>query len=344
MKELLNLEVTENSNGKGLCFRRGERKSLLITVKFEKQVETFPKNVAQLIKIMNDNPENVSYLEAISLGGNKESSNFVIWLSQNFYGEFEIYDEEGFLDWKISNQGALGLLKSNTIKIVRDYYDLTMEIDSSFFYTAEYIKKEAEIISKILKKLKQGGKDFPELRIEENGTLVFQSYDVDSKKVEVFFEIDEKGISEMVACDGTIAYFSTGKEVALPKGYEVKEFPFIQLIKKDKVQAEIYDNRENKQKNALNIEINVDSKIKEFGISSTNEFIDFQEENLPLIEELLKSLKETKIDKAAPKVMEIIEMAIINYETKMFSKDKKKENFEKEALVFGESIEIDEIF
>ena len=106
MKELLNLEVTENSNGKGLCFRRGERKSLLITVKFKKQVETFPKNVAQLIKIMNDNPENVSYLEAISLGGNKESSNFVIWLSQNFYGEFEIYDEEGFLDWKISNQGT----------------------------------------------------------------------------------------------------------------------------------------------------------------------------------------------------------------------------------------------
>ena len=342
MKELLNLEVTENSNGKGLCFRRGERKSLLITVKFEKQVETFPKNVAQLIKIMNDNPENVSYLEAISLGGNKESSNFVIWLSQNFYGEFEIYDEEGFLDWKISNQGALGLLKSNTIEIIRYDYDLRMEIDSSF--SAEYIKKEAEIISKILKKLKQGGKDFPELRIEENGTLVFQSYDVDSKKVEVFFEIDEKGISETVACDGTIAYFSTGKEVALPKGYEVKKFPFIQLIKKDKVQAEIYDNRENKQKNALNIEINVDSKIKEFGISSTNEFIDFQEENLPLIEELLKSLKETKIDKAAPKVMEIIETAIINYKAEIFSKNERKENFEKAALVFGESIEIDEIF
>ena len=46
MKELLNLEVTENSNGKGLCFKRGERKSLLITVKFENQLEIFPKNVA----------------------------------------------------------------------------------------------------------------------------------------------------------------------------------------------------------------------------------------------------------------------------------------------------------
>jgi hypothetical protein len=80
-REFLNLEITENSNGKGLCFKRGERKSLLITAKFKKQLETFPKNVAQLIKIMNDNPENVSYLEAISLGGNKESANFVIWLS-----------------------------------------------------------------------------------------------------------------------------------------------------------------------------------------------------------------------------------------------------------------------
>lgn len=174
-REFLNLEITESSNGKGLCFKRGERKSFQITANFKKQLETFPKNVAQLIKIMNDNPENVSYLEAISLGGNKESSNFVIWLSQNFYGDFEIYDEEGFRDWKISNQGALGLLESNAIKIVRYYYDLEMEIDSSF--SAEYIKKEAEIISKILKKLKQGGKDFPELRIEENGTIVFQSYD-----------------------------------------------------------------------------------------------------------------------------------------------------------------------
>lgn len=79
-REFLNLEITESSNGKGLCFKRGERKSFQITANFKKQLETFPKNVAQLIKIMNDNPENVSYLEAISLGGNKESSNFVIWL------------------------------------------------------------------------------------------------------------------------------------------------------------------------------------------------------------------------------------------------------------------------
>lgn len=341
-REFLDLEITESSNGKGLCFKRGERKSLQITANFKKQLETFPKNVAQLIKIMNDNPENVSYLEAISLGGNKESSNFVIWLSQNFYGDFEIYDEEGFRDWKISNQGALGLLESNAIKIVRYYYDLEMEIDSSF--SAEYIKKEAEIISKILKKLKQGGKDFPELRIEENGTIVFQSYDVDSKKVEVFFKINEKEISETVAYDGTIVSFSTGKEVTLPKGYEVKELPFIQLIKKNKVQAEIYDNREHNQEKVLNIKIDVEGKIKEFSISSSNELIDFQEEDLPLLEEVLERLKETKIDKAAPKVMEIIEMAIINYETKMFSKNEKKENFEKEALVFGETIEIDEIF
>ena len=341
-REFLNLEITENSNGKGLCFKRGERKSLLITAKFKKQLETFPKNVAQLIKIMNDNPENVSYLEAISLGGNKESANFVIWLSQNFYGEFEIYGEEGFLDWKISNQGKLGLLESNAIKIVRYYYDLEMEIDSSF--SVEYIKKEAEIISKILKKLKQGGKDFPELRIEENETVVFQSYDADSKKVEVFFEINEKGISEMVACDGTIAYFSTEKEVTLPKGYEVKDFPFIRLIKKDKVQIEIYDNREHDQEKVLNIKIDVEGKIKEFSISSSNELIDFQEKDLLLMEKLLESLKETKIDKATPKVMEIIETAIINYEAEIFSKNDKKENFEKEAMSFGETIEIDSIF
>ena len=342
MKELLNLEVTENSNGKGLCFRRGERKSLLITVKFKKQVETFPKNVVQLIKIMNDNPENVSYLEAISLGGNKESSNFVIWLSQNFYGEFEIYDEEGFLDWKISNQGALGLLKSNTIEIIRYDYNLRMEIDSSF--SAEYIKKEAEIISKILKKLKKGGKDFPELRIEENGTLVFQIYDINSEKVEAFFEIDEKGISKTVAYDGTIMSFSTEKEVTLPKGYEVEEFPFIQLIKEDKFQVEIYDNKKDGQEKVLNIKINADREVKDFRISSSNEFIDFQEKDLPLMEKLLESLKEAKIDKAVPKVMEIIETSIINYEAKIFSKNEKKENFEKEAIVFGETIEIDEIF
>ena len=341
-REFLDLEITESSNGKGLCFKRGERKSLQITANFKKQLETFPKNVAQLIKIMNDNPENVSYLEAISLGGNKESSNFVIWLSQNFYGDFEIYDEEGFRDWKISNQGALGLLESNAIKIVRYYYDLEMEIDSSF--SAEYIKKEAEIISKILKKLKQGGKDFPELRIEENGTIVFQSYDVDSKKVEVFFKINEKEISETVAYDGTIVSFSTGKEVTLPKGYEVKELPFIQLIKKNKVQAEIYDNREHNQEKVLNIKIDVEGKIKEFSISSSNELIDSQKEDLPLIEKLLERLKEAKIDKAAPKVMEIIETAIINYEAETFSKNEKKENFEKKAMVFGETIEIDEIF
>ena len=343
-REFLNFKITENSNGKGVCFTTEGIEALQITAEFKRQLELFPENLAQLIKIINDNPENISSLKVISLGGDKEISDFVIWFSQNFYGNFEIYDKQGFLDWEIINQeGGLTRLKSNTIEIERGYYehDLFMKIDSSF--SAEYIKKEAEIISKILKKLKQGGKDFPELR-EENGTIVFQSYDVDSKKVEVFFEIDEKGISETVACDGTIAYFSTGKEVALPKGYEVKEFPFIQLIKKDKVQAEIYDNRENKQKNAFNIEINVDSKIKEFGISSSNEFIDFQEENLPLIEELLKSLKETRIDKAAPKVMEIIETAIINYEAEIFSKNERKENFEKAALVFGESIEIDKIF
>ena len=344
-REFLNFKITENSNGKGVCFTTEGIEALQITAEFKRQLELFPENVAQLIKIINDNPENISSLKVISLGGDKEISDFVIWFSQNFYGNFEIYDKQGFLDWEIINQeGGLTRLKSNTIEIERGYYehDLFMKIDSSF--SAEYIKKEAEIISKVLKKLKQGGKDFPELRIEENGTVVFQSYDVDSKKVEVFFEIDEKGISETVACDGTIAYFSTGKEVALPKGYEVKEFPFIQLIKKDKVQAEIYDNRENKQKNTLNIEINVDSKIKEFGISSSNEFIDFQKEDLPLIEKLLESLKETKIDKVAPKVMEIIETAIINYETKIFSKNEKKENFEKAALVFGETIEIDEIF
>ena len=343
-REFLNFKITENSNGKGVCFTTEGIEALQITTEFKRQLELFPENVAQLIKIINDNPENISSLKVISLGGDKEISDFVIWFSQNFYGNFEIYDKQGFLDWEIINQeGGLTRLKSNTIEIERGYYehDLFMKIDSSF--SAEYIKKEAEIISKILKKLKQGGKDFPELR-EENGTIVFQSYDVDSKKVEVFFEIDEKGISETVACDGTIAYFSTGKEVTLPKEYEVKEFPFIQLIKKNKVQAEIYDNRENKQKNALNIEINVDSKIKEFGISSSNEFIDFQEENLPLIEELLKSLKEIKMDKVAPKVVEIIETAINNYETEIFSKNEKKENFEKEALVFGETIEIDKIF
>lgn len=65
---------------------------------------------------------------------------------------------------------------------------------------------------------------------------------------------------------------------------------------------------------------------------------------MPLIEKLLESLKETKIDKVAPKVMEIIETVIINYEAKIFSKNEKKENFEKAALVFGETIEIDEIF
>lgn len=344
-REFLNFKITENSNGKGVCFTTEGIEALQITAEFKRQLELFPENVAQLIKIMNDNPENISSLKVISLGDDKEISDFVIWFSQNFYGNFEIYDEEGFLDWKISNQeGGLTRLKSNTIEIERDYYehDLFMKIDSSF--SAEYIKKEAEIISKVLKKLKQGGKDFPELRIEENGTVVFQSYDVDSKKVEVFFEIDEKGISETVACDGTIAYFSTGKEVALPKGYEVKEFPFIQLIKKGKVQAEIYGNREQDQKKALNIEIDVEGKIKKFGISSSNEFIDFQEENLPLIEELLESLKEIKIDKVAPKVMEIIETAIINYEAKIFSKNEKKENFEKEAIVFGKTIEIDEIF
>lgn len=344
-REFLNFKITEKSSGKGLCFETEALKPFQITAAFKKQLEIFPENVAQLIKIMNDNPRNISSLKVISLGGDKEISDFVIWFSQNFYGNFEIYDKQGFLDWEIINQeGGLTRLKSNTIEIERGYYehDLFMKIDSSF--SAEYIKKEARIISKILKKLKQGGKDFPKLRIEENGTVVFQSYDVDSKKVEVFFEIDEKGISETVACDGTIAYFSTGKEVALPKGYEVKEFPFIQLIKKGKVQAEIYGNREQDQKKALNIEIDVDGKIKKFGISSSNEFIDFQEEDLPLLEEVLERLKETKIDKAAPKVMEIIEMAIINYETKMFSKNEKKENFEKEALVFGETIEIDEIF
>ena len=343
-REFLNFKITENSNGKGVCFTTEGIEALQITAEFKRQLELFPENVTQLIKIINDNPENISSLKVISLGGDKEISDFVIWFSQNFYGNFEIYDKQGFLDWEIINQeGGLTRLKSNTIEIERGYYehDLFMKIDSSF--SAEYIKKEAEIISKILKKLKQGGKDFPELR-EENGTIVFQSYDVDSKKVEVFFEIDEKGISETVACDGTIAYFSTGKEVVLPKGYEVKEFPFIQLIKKDKVQAEIYDNRENKQKNTLNIEINVDSKIKEFGISSSNEFIDFQKEDLPLIEKLLENLKETKIDKVAPKVMEIIETAIINYEAEIFSKNERKENFEKAALVFGETIEIDEIF
>ena len=156
--------------------------------------------------------------------------------------------------------------------------------------------------------------------------------------------INEKEISETVAYDGTIVSFSTGKEVTLPKGYEVKELPFIQLIKKNKVQAEIYDNREHNQEKVLNIKIDVEGKIKEFSISSSNEVIDFKEENLSLMKELLESLKEAKIDKAAPKVMEIIEMAIINYETKMFSKNEKKENFEKEALVFGETIEIDEIF
>lgn len=344
-REFLNFKITENSNGKGVCFTTEGIEALQITAEFKRQLELFPENVAQLIKIINDNPENISSLKVISLGGDKEISDFVIWFSQNFYGNFEIYDKQGFLDWEIINQeGGLTRLKSNTIEIERGYYehDLFMKIDSSF--SAEYIKKEAEIISKVLKKLKKGGKDFPELRIEENGTVVFQSYDVDSKKVEVFFEIDEKGISETVACDGTIAYFSTGKEVVLPKGYEVKEFPFIQLIKKDKVQAEIYDNRENKQKNTLNIEINVDSKIKEFGISSSNEFIDFQKKDLPLIEKLLESLKETKIDKVAPKVMEIIETAIINYEAEIFSKNERKENFEKAALVFGETIEIDEIF
>lgn len=42
--------------------------------------------------------------------------------------------------------------------------------------------------------------------------------------------------------------------------------------------------------------------------------------------------------------MEIIETAIINYEAEIFSKNERKENFEKAALVFGESIEIDKIF
>lgn len=62
------------------------------------------------------------------------------------------------------------------------------------------------------------------------------------------------------------------------------------------------------------------------------------------MKELLESLKEIKMDKVAPKVVEIIETAINNYETEIFSKNEKKENFEKEALVFGETIEIDKIF
>jgi hypothetical protein len=62
------------------------------------------------------------------------------------------------------------------------------------------------------------------------------------------------------------------------------------------------------------------------------------------MKELLESLKEIKMDKMAPKVVEIIETAINNYETEIFSKNEKKENFEKEALVFGETIEIDKIF
>ena len=42
-REFLNLEIKENSNGKGLCFKRGEPKSLQITVNFKKQLEIFPK-------------------------------------------------------------------------------------------------------------------------------------------------------------------------------------------------------------------------------------------------------------------------------------------------------------
>lgn len=138
--------------------------------------------------------------------------------------------------------------------------------------------------------------------------------------------------------------FSAEKEVTLPKGYEVEEFPFIQLIKKDKVQIEIYDNKKDGQEKVLNIKINADREIKDFRISSSNELIDFQEKDLPLMEKLLESLKEAKIDKAVPKVMEIIGTAIINYKAEIFSKNERKENFEKAALVFGESIEIDEIF
>lgn len=291
---------------------------------------------------MNDNHENVSSLEVIWLGDDKEISNFVIWLSQNFYGNFEIRNKELSLVCKIDNpKEGLSLLKTNAIEIVRYYYDLSIEINRSF--PIETIKKEAEIISEILKKLKQDGKDFPQLRIENNGTIVFPSYDIYSEKVENFFEKNEKGTSEMIAFNGTVKFFFTEKEISVPKGYEIAEFPIIELITKDKFQVKIKRERREPE-TVLNIKIDIDGKTKEFGVSSSNEFIDFQEEDLPLMEEVIEKLEETKIDKAAPKVMKIIETAIVNYEAEIFSKNEKKENFEKEALVFGKTIEIDEIF
>ena len=100
-REFLNFKITENSNGKGVCFTTEGIEALQITAEFKRQLELFPENLAQLIKIINDNPENISSLKVISLGGDKEISDFVIWFSQNFYGNFEIYDKQGFLIGKL---------------------------------------------------------------------------------------------------------------------------------------------------------------------------------------------------------------------------------------------------
>ena len=148
----------------------------LLKVVFTKGIENIPKNLGELLYLMEKDPENISVDAQFSKG--KENENFLFYLISKFYGRFFLYNctfpaiNEEIPIFELRNYKDYGLDKIQLKNLcVQNYSEKDIvQSESDDFKT---LIKEAKKINKIIKLMKKSEKyKYPDITVSETGFSV----------------------------------------------------------------------------------------------------------------------------------------------------------------------------
>ena len=287
----------------------------LLKIVFSKGMEIIPKNLGELLYIMEKDPENISVEAKFSKG--KENENFLFYLISKFYGRFFLYncylpEPDGEIPvFELKNYKSYGLNKIHLKNLyVWNYSERDiLQIKTDDFKT---LIKEAKEIDKIIKLMKKSEEyKYPDITTSETGFSV------------TVYEENKKENSR------TVVYENTPEFV-------IKENK-IEKIKTDIEKLEILE----KFSLSENFEIIYQDKYVICPTSNGSEYIEVkainsknQKETKKIAKLFIKANPETKLAEKIKKHLEYLEWEK--------EREEKKEKFKKEVENFEKEFEIPE--
>lgn len=314
-KEKLFKTPIEFLSGDTIVLKKEIPSTKLLKVVFSKGIENIPKNLGELLYLMEKNPENISVDANFSTG--KENENFLFYLISKFYGRFFLYDctfpaiNVEIPVFELRNSEDYGLDKIRTKNFcVQNYFEKDV-IQTKTDDFATLIKEVGEI-NKIIKLMKKSEKyKYPDIIVSETGFSV------------TVYEKNKKENSR------TVVYENSPEFV-------IKENK-IEKIKTDIEKLEILE----KFSLSENFEIIYQDKYIICPTSNGSEYIEIkainsenQKETKKIAELFIKANPETKLAEKIKKHLEYLEWEK--------EREEKKEKFQKEVANFEKEFEIPE--